>query len=177
MFTLLLTAPCFLTCCLTSALLSLSSLTTPCCLTSTSSALPTVLLSISSLVLSISSVVLSISSVVSVLSAFCCLVFSRLLSVSSVCCLSVCRVVCCRRVVSVCCLSQFLCFCVVDLFLLFPCFHISIAVFFLRVLLACPLDACFSCLSFRHALAYSTRHKRQRRKLKIATKSHRSVNL
>ena len=170
MFTLLLTAPCCLTCCLTSALLSLSSLTTPCCLTSASSALPTVLLPISS-------VVLSISSVVSVLSAFCCLVFSRLLSVSSVCCLSVCRVVCCRRVVSVCCLSQFLCFCVVDLCLLFPCFHISIAVFFLRVLLACPLDACFSCLSSWHALAYSTRHKRQRRKLKIATKSHRSVNL
>ena len=95
----------------------------------------------------------------------------------TLCVVCVCRVVCCRRVVSVCCLSQFLCFCVVDLFLLFPCFHISIAVFFLRVLLACPLDACFSCLSFRHALAYSTRHKRQRRKLKIATKSHRSVNL
>ena len=131
LFTLLLTAPCCLTCCLTSALLSLSSLTTPCCLTSASSALPTVVLPISSVVLSISSVVLSISSVVSVLSAFCCLVFSRLLSVSSVCCLSVCRVVCCRRVVSVCCLSQFLCFCVVDLCLLFPCLSAW------RVLLAC----------------------------------------
>ena len=134
MFTLLLTAPCFLTCCLTSALLSLSSLTTLCCLTSASSALPTVLLSISSLVLSISSVVLSISSVVSVLSAFCCLVFSRLLSLYTVCCLCV-----------SCCLLSSCCLCVLSVSIsVFLCcrFVSSVSVFsyfYCCLPLACPL--------------------------------------